>query len=123
MIEIRLIDSKATAEVCKDFGFSINGVILVYEAVDNSERLGYCVFSIKGDMGRLYQVVMCGKGLMSIADGLIRSTLSLMFRRGVTIAVCTGGVDSGLLLGIGFKQTVDEWKISLTESFFAGCGH
>jgi hypothetical protein len=121
MIEIRLLDYKAAAAVCADAGASFKAGMLVYEASEGGEAAGDCIFGIEAGEGRLYGVPMKGGGQLPIADGLVRSALSLMYQRGVADVVCCGAVDQGLLLGAGFRPDGEVWKARLKESFFSGC--
>ena len=121
MIEIRISDGKNAAVALMKSGLTTNSGMLVYEAVEGSKTLGYCIFSISGGEGRIYSVSMCSEGLSAVADGLLRSALSLMCKRGAKDAVCGGGIDKALLLNTGFRHTGGQWMLSIGESFFAGC--
>ena len=122
MIEISLLDEKSAQAAAGQMGCVGEGGMLVYEAEQGNEMLGRCVFGTAGTQGRIYGISMCGDGLLPIADGLLRSALSLMYGRGVTEVACGGGVEDVLLCRTGFARQGDGWKLLLKESFFAGCG-
>jgi hypothetical protein len=122
MIEIKLLEDKDSALICNSNNVLFKKGIFVYQASENGRELGICIFGIENGDGRLYAVVMNGDEQMPIADGLIRSALSLMYQRGVIEALCSGRIAKTLLLGAGFRQSGENWLIKLKESFFAGCG-
>jgi hypothetical protein len=121
MIEIRLLDDKSAAAALISSELASNNGMFVYEAVEGSKTLGLCIFSITGEKGRLYRVSMCSGGLLALEDGLMRSALSLMYKRGARDVVCCGKLDKALLFNTGFRQSGEQWILSLSESFFAGC--
>lgn len=121
MIEINLLKEEAASELCRKYGVTGQSGLLVYCAVEGDTQLGSCIFSIDGETGRLFRVDMVDGSLYGIADGLVRSALSLMVQRGARLVTCDGGVDGRLLLGTGFTQNDGIWQREISESFFAGC--
>jgi hypothetical protein len=128
MIQIRLLENKKAAAACECLGLPVCGGYLVYEAMEGENAFGSCIFGITGSQGRFYRVQMNGDGLYGIADGLVRSALSLMVQRGVKEAVsdstadAAGAIDAKLLWGTGFRQCGGQWHRTLSEGFFSGCG-
>lgn len=97
------------------------GGTLIYSAVEDGRALGECVFSAGVREGEILSVKMAGDGLRGVADGLLRSALSYMSVRGISRALCRGGVDEGLLRGVGFKDGGGVWSVE-PDAVFGGCG-
>jgi hypothetical protein len=80
---------------------------LEYVAAQGGRRLGACVFTA-GETGEILSVSTL-PGEEGLADGLIRSALSLMDRRGSLTAVCRGGADEKILRAVGFSRKDGVW--------------
>ena len=124
MIEIKLLDEAGVRIVHNQNSLDYALNRLVYEAFENSQSLGICAFYIDGKKGCIELIKMYDDELMPIADGLLRSTLSLMLSRGVCEVTASDSVGLPLLCGTGFNKCEDNWELKLTESFFSSCeGH
>lgn len=122
MIEIRLWEAAQARPFFESAGVPPCENGLAYEAREQNGSLGTILFAPEGERGAIFSVRMSQEGLLPIADGLIRSALSLLFGRGVRQVICEGGVEPVLLRGVGFRELRrGMWSIALTERFFMGC--
>lgn len=122
MIEIKLAEPQKIDEICAALKIEHTQRLQVYVACEKGEQLGSCGFEINADSGTLLFTSMSGADLALIEDGLLRSTLALMFEAGVEDVTCSGGVDPKMLKRLGFKEKYGVSALSLSHSFLTqGC--
>ena len=119
MIEIILATPEKIDEICSNLKFESKPSLKIYAAYENDKdkELGCCGFELNGKIGRLYFTEIREVNLKFIEDGLLRSTLALMYDSGVEIVTCNGGVDLKILKKLGFKEKDGEFSLSLNDSF------
>lgn len=121
MIEIKLLEEGRAVEACADCGCVYGPRTFVYAATQGDESFGVCIFEMEGEAGRILCIRMREAGLAPIADGLLRSAMSLMVVRGVRKAECAAVIEPALLRRAGFREQGGVYSTALSETFFAGC--
>lgn len=126
MIEIKLMKPQHIGEICGQLGVKMTPELQVYDATSKGEPLGCCGFEMDGSNGVLVFTHMESDGLAPIEDGLLRSSLSLMFESGVATVTCNIGVPCAvpekMLKALGFKQKDKLYSLNLNNSFLTqGC--
>lgn len=121
LIDIKLQKEKNAKDACISWNIPFLENVLVYEARENGNPLGICSFTISEESGVLSAVKMIREGMASIADGLIRSALGFMWRKGIAVAESSDSIDHSLLTAIGFKIENGIWRLKLCEEVFLCC--
>lgn len=117
MIEIKLASKEKIIEICDKHNLKFDSELQIYVAAINGETLGFCGFKYRGEEGEIVFCVMNDEKSFLIEDGLLRSSLSLMYEAGVAKVKCHGGVAEKSLLYVGFKQNDGVYVLDLNESF------
>jgi hypothetical protein len=117
MIEIKLAVPQKIDEICLSLKIEHTQGLQVYVACEKGEELGSCGFEMLSGVGTLLFTSMSSANLALIEDGLIRSTLALMFESGVEDVTCGVGVDPKMLKRLGFKEKDGVYALSLSHSF------
>ncbi len=89
-----------------DYGYSI---------LQNGQVLGYCLFSIEGDMG----VIQCvNTKELSLFDGVVRAVLAFMQAGGIDKASFLESIDDNMLEKLRFVSDTSR-TVSSIEGFFS----
>jgi hypothetical protein len=122
MIEIKLAPEEKIEEICEKLGIAKTEGLYVYAAMERDEPLGCCGFAFSGSEGELRFTSIEGAGLAMIEDGLLRSSLSMMFEHGVEFVICEGSVRAVMLKRLGFNEAEGVYSLELKDSFLThGC--